>query len=225
MNQTHRKFPTSLLPFCSCAQSFQSSPALCSPMDCSPPGSSVHEIFPARILKCTSKLSSRISSRPMGWTCVSCISYIAGGFFTAEPPGNSPLIPSAAAKLLLQSWLGKFLRYLASSELPKEYNERAEHPPSSSRKWAHDLQAYSAIGQLMNCMCATKRLPTEGVRQSTKINVKLKSCFGLRFRIWFFSKKRAKMNDWINKNALVISILFSKRSRHFRCYSYGNTTC
>ena len=66
MNQTHRKFPTSLLPFCSCAQSFQSSLALCSPMDRSPPGSSVHEIFPARILKCTAKLSSRISSQPRG---------------------------------------------------------------------------------------------------------------------------------------------------------------
>ena len=104
MNQTHRKFPTSLLPFCSCAQSFQSSLALCSPMDRSPPGSSVHEIFPARILKCTAKLSSRISSQPRGWTCVSCISYIAGGFFTAEPPGNPPHTLSCcqtAEKLLL----------------------------------------------------------------------------------------------------------------------------
>ena len=33
-----------------CAQSL-SCPPLCSPMDCSPPGSSVHEIFQARILE------------------------------------------------------------------------------------------------------------------------------------------------------------------------------
>ena len=29
----------------------QSCPALCDPMDCNPPGSSVHEIFQARILE------------------------------------------------------------------------------------------------------------------------------------------------------------------------------
>jgi len=29
----------------------QSCPALCNPIDCSPPGSSVHEIFQARILE------------------------------------------------------------------------------------------------------------------------------------------------------------------------------
>ena len=65
----------------------------------------------------------------------------------------------------------------------------------------------------------------KGLGKSTKINVKLKSCFDLRLRIWFFSRKRAKMNDWINKNALVISIMFPpQKSRHFRCYSYGNIT-
>ena len=36
--------------FSSCCQS-QSCPTLCDPMDCSPPGSSVHEIFQARKLK------------------------------------------------------------------------------------------------------------------------------------------------------------------------------
>ena len=100
----HRKVPTSILPLCSGPQAFQSCPAPCGPMDCSPPGSSVHDIFPARILKCAAKLSSRISSWPRGWTCVSCISYVAGGFFTAEPPGNPPHTLSCcqtAEKLLL----------------------------------------------------------------------------------------------------------------------------
>ena len=36
---------------CARAKSLQSSPTLCDPMDCSAPGSSVHGIFQARILK------------------------------------------------------------------------------------------------------------------------------------------------------------------------------
>jgi len=34
-----------------CAKSLQSCPTLCDPMDCSPPGFSVHEILQARILE------------------------------------------------------------------------------------------------------------------------------------------------------------------------------
>ena len=42
----------------------QSCSTLCNPMDCSPPGSSVHEILQARILECIAVPSSRGSSRP-----------------------------------------------------------------------------------------------------------------------------------------------------------------
>ena len=48
----------------------QSCPALCNPMDCSPPGSSVHGIFQARILEWVTISYSRISSWPRGWTLV-----------------------------------------------------------------------------------------------------------------------------------------------------------
>ena len=34
-----------------CAKSLQSYPILCNPMDCSPPGSSVHGILQARIME------------------------------------------------------------------------------------------------------------------------------------------------------------------------------
>ena len=50
------------------------------PQDCSPPGSSVHEIFQARILEWAAISSSRGSSRPRDQTRVSCT---AGRFFTA----------------------------------------------------------------------------------------------------------------------------------------------
>ena len=39
-------------------------PTLCNPMDCSPPGSSVHEIFQARILEWVAICFSRESSNP-----------------------------------------------------------------------------------------------------------------------------------------------------------------
>ena len=50
---------------------------LCNPMDCRQPGSSVHGIFLVRILEWVTMPSSRGSSRPKNWTCVSCT---AGGF-------------------------------------------------------------------------------------------------------------------------------------------------
>ena len=58
---------------------------LCDPMDCSPPGSSVHGILQARILEWAAMLSSRGSSWPRDQTRGSCT---ASGFFTAEPPGK-----------------------------------------------------------------------------------------------------------------------------------------
>ena len=51
----------------------QSCPTLSGPMDCSPPGSSVHGIFQARILEWVAISFSRGSSQSRDWTQVSCI--------------------------------------------------------------------------------------------------------------------------------------------------------
>ena len=64
----------------------QSCPTLWNPMDCSPPGSSVHEIFQARILEWVAMPFSRGSSQPRDRTLVSCI---AGGFSTVWPTRES----------------------------------------------------------------------------------------------------------------------------------------
>ena len=53
------------------AKSLQSCLTLCDPMDCSPPGSSVHGIFQARILEWVAISFSRRSSWPRDWTWVS----------------------------------------------------------------------------------------------------------------------------------------------------------
>ena len=70
-----------------CAQSYLT---LCDPVDCSPPGSSVHGIFQVRILEWVAVLSSRGSSRPRDQTRIFCSSCIAGRFFTTEPQGRPP---------------------------------------------------------------------------------------------------------------------------------------
>ena len=64
----------------------RSVPQLCltlwDPMDCSPPGSSVHGILQARTLEWVAMPFSRGSSQPRDQTHVSCISWITGRFFT-----------------------------------------------------------------------------------------------------------------------------------------------
>ena len=57
----------------------QSCVTVCDPVDCRPPGSSVHGILQARILEWVAISFSRGSSQPSDWTQVSCT---AGRFFT-----------------------------------------------------------------------------------------------------------------------------------------------
>ena len=67
------------------AKSLQSCPALCNPLDCSPPISSVYGILQVRILKWVTMPSFRGSFRPRDWTHVSYVSCTVGEFFTTEP--------------------------------------------------------------------------------------------------------------------------------------------
>ena len=71
-----------------CACSLQLCSTLCDPMNCSPPGSSVHGIIQSRTLEWVVISLSRGSSQPRDWTHISCISCTAGKFFTIEPLGK-----------------------------------------------------------------------------------------------------------------------------------------
>ena len=75
--------PISKVSACVHAQVLQSRPALCDPINHSPPGSSVLGILQVRILEWVAIFSSRESSETGDHT--SCI---AGRFFTTEPPGK-----------------------------------------------------------------------------------------------------------------------------------------
>ena len=62
----------------------QSCPTLCDPMDCSPPGFSVHGILQARVLEWVAISFSRGSSQPKDQTHISCISYNGRQIFTTS---------------------------------------------------------------------------------------------------------------------------------------------
>ena len=92
MEQSFQEIRSMTLVFtCVYAQSLQSCPILCSPVDCSPPGSPVQGILQARILEWVAVPSCRGSCQTRDQTQVFCGSCIVGGFFTTEPPGKPVL--------------------------------------------------------------------------------------------------------------------------------------
>ena len=66
---------------------------LCEPMDSSPLDSSVHGILRARIPKGVAMPGSRASSWSRDQAYVSCVSCVAGRFFTTEPLRKPPVKP------------------------------------------------------------------------------------------------------------------------------------
>ena len=65
-----------------CCVVTHSFPTLFHALDCSPPSSSDHEIFQARILEWVAIFFSRVSSQPRDRICISCVSCFPGRFFT-----------------------------------------------------------------------------------------------------------------------------------------------
>ena len=75
-----------------CILSYSVVSDLCDPVDCSPPGSSLRGIVPVSPSKNTGVgyyFFLQGIFLPRGQTCISCISCIAGGFFTTERLGKS----------------------------------------------------------------------------------------------------------------------------------------
>ena len=69
---------------------------LCDPVDCSPPGSSVHGMLWARILEWVAMPSSRGSSRPRDQTHISCI---GKQILYTESPGK-PIPKSVRSRII-----------------------------------------------------------------------------------------------------------------------------
>ena len=92
---------------CVCVYSVaQSCPTLYDPMYCSPPASSVHEVFQARILERVTISYSRGFSWPKDWTHVSCVSCIGRQIFLLlnHVRSPSPLYASLNTKYIFFSF-------------------------------------------------------------------------------------------------------------------------
>ena len=132
-----------------CTKSLQSCPTPCDPMDCSPPGSSVHGIVQAGILEWVAIFFSRGSSWPRDWSHVSCI---AGRFFTTEMPGEP--IFSGKVGFLLSFTLNMLLSIILEN-LPK--------PRYEACWWKRDSEIsvclYQSILSLSLCIYAKQDDP------------------------------------------------------------------
>jgi len=94
-----------------CTKSLQSCLTDCDPMDCSPPGSSVHGILQARILEWVAKPSSRGDSQPRDGIRISCLLHWRAG----------PLLPFSCQ--CLNSWASQVTKWV-------------ENPPVMQEIWA-----------------------------------------------------------------------------------------
>ena len=90
------------------AKFLQSCPTLEDPMDCSPPGSSVHGILQARILEWVAMLSSRGSSWPRDWTQrLLHLSHRQVDSLPLAPPGKPQIIYICLCNLF-KYWLRSY---------------------------------------------------------------------------------------------------------------------
>ena len=87
----YTQYSMCICSMCAFAHLLESCLTLCDPMDCSPPGSSVHGILQAGILQWVAMPSSRGSSHPRDRKYTSGI---AGKFFTAETQGKPQYVVS-----------------------------------------------------------------------------------------------------------------------------------
>ena len=100
-------------------------PTLDDPMDCSPPGSSVHAILQARILEWEAISFSRGSFWLRDWTC---ISRIAGRFFTIWATRETPLNSHTSVN-------SPVLKLFSVSSIQKSHLLRARALPKSPFYW------------------------------------------------------------------------------------------
>ena len=110
----------------------QSCPTLCDPRDCSLPGSSVHEIFQARILEWVAISFSRGSSWPRDRTRVS---RIVGRHFTICKSRKSR---DTWSNRHVWPWSKKWSRARVNRVLTREHTGHSKHPlPTAQETTLH----------------------------------------------------------------------------------------
>ena len=118
-------------------------------MDCSPPDSSVHGIIQARILEWVAMPSSRGSSWPGDGNYVSSNSYMAGWFFTIEPPGKSTkgIVLNSCSVVTDSLWPHGLQQDRLPCPSPTPGSCSSSCPSS---QWSHQI-IFSSIVSLSSC--------------------------------------------------------------------------
>ena len=118
---------------CVCVKTLQLCLTLREPMDCSPPGSSVHGILQARILEWAAIPSSRGSSQPGDWTCISCLQH--------RPVGSLPLaLPGSPWCVVLQNNCNGSIKHRWSQITAANINEKSSKCCQSSQNVTQSLE-------------------------------------------------------------------------------------
>ena len=131
---------------CVRAKLLQSCLTLCDPIECSPPGSSVHGILQARILEWVAVPSSRGSSWPGDPIPIFYGSCLTGRFFTTESPGK---LIYHTIHLLIYIYLFMFISLLLilgeHTEKQFKTETRQWYTPREKRVWASSLMRRSPV--------------------------------------------------------------------------------
>ena len=138
-------------------------PSLCDPMDCSPPGSSAHEILQARILEWVAILLSRGSSPLRNQTQGSCV---AGIFFTIWPLGK----PIIFLESLFHSHLNELTSYNCKT-LRKQYKRNLKISGTSLAVQGLRLCALKAR-DAGSVLCQRTKILHAAQREKNKRNLK-----------------------------------------------------
>ena len=133
----------------------QSCPALCSPLDGSLSGFSAHGIFQARILEWGTISLSRASSQPKDQTCISCVFWIAGRFFThwaisAEAPFWTEKSPAKSTEM------GKMWHSTQVMKRTHVHSVRAEIAPHSPHLGMRVLRNSDVFPAVHTCVSDLK---------------------------------------------------------------------
>ena len=118
----------------------QSCLILCDPMDCSPPGSSVHGTLQTRILEWVAMLSSRGSSWPSNKLRSLKSPALVGGLFILAPPGKPIWV--LYKNLIQQISLWAVTVYLSLFQLTDFSNTTWRH---MSKIWCFISKTFSII--------------------------------------------------------------------------------
>ena len=121
---------------------------LCNSMDYSTPIFSVHEISNARLLEWVAISCSKGSFWPRDQTHIFCVSCLAGGFFTTEPPGATRSVHIFPPKSV--STLNSFSSQYPESVLNSFIHPFASHSPPHCH-WAH----FSEIDNLRDAIMSS----------------------------------------------------------------------